>query len=247
MADQPIALVTGGASGIGAAVARQLRESAARVVVLDRNDPCDYRCDVSDPAAVDSALDEVVRSVGVPTRVVTCAGVARAGMLVDQAAEEFRKVLDINLVGTWLVLRAAAKAMIKAELGGSMVAISSISGAIADRSSGAYCASKAGVDMLARVAAVEWGRYGIRVNAVGPGVTVTPLLGNATALPGWVDELRERTALGRLGEPDDIAQVVVALLELTWVTGQIVHADGGLAQHSSIDSYGAALRARKRS
>jgi NAD(P)-dependent dehydrogenase (short-subunit alcohol dehydrogenase family) len=166
-------------------------------------------------------------------------------MLLDQPPTEFRQVIDVNLVGTWLVLRAVARAMIDANVGGSMVAISSISGTLADRHAGAYCISKAGVDMLVRVAAQEWGRYGIRVNAVGPGVTQTPLLGNATAVPGWEDGLTERTALGRLGEPEDIAPVVASLLELEWVTGQILHADGGLSQHSPIDTYGTALRARR--
>jgi NAD(P)-dependent dehydrogenase (short-subunit alcohol dehydrogenase family) len=245
MVFEPLALVSGGASGIGAAVVETLRAAGSRVVVLDINEPHDYRCDVSDPAAVDASIAAVVGSLGVPTRVVTCAGIARAGMLLDQSPIDFRQVFDVNLVGTWLVLRAAARAMIDANVGGSMVAISSISGTLADRHAGAYCVSKAGVDMLVRVAAQEWGHYGIRVNAVGPGVTQTPLLGNATALPGWVDELTERTALGRLGEPEDIAQVVASVLELEWVTGQIVHADGGLGQHSAIDSYGTALRARR--
>jgi NAD(P)-dependent dehydrogenase (short-subunit alcohol dehydrogenase family) len=245
MVDEPVALVTGGASGIGAAVAERLRDGGSHVVVLDVNEPHDYRCDVSDPAAVDASIAAIVGSIGVPTRVVTCAGIARAGLLVDHQPVEFRHVLDVNLIGTWLVLRAAAKAMIDAGVGGSMVAVSSISGTLADRNSGAYCVSKAGVDMLVRVAAVEWGRYDIRVNAVGPGVTQTPMLGNASALPGWVDELTERTALGRLGEPDDIAQAAVAVLDLEWVTGQVLHADGGLGQHSPIDSYGAAQRARR--
>jgi NAD(P)-dependent dehydrogenase (short-subunit alcohol dehydrogenase family) len=244
MVSEPVALVSGGASGIGAAVAARLRSAGAHVVVLDVNEPHDYRCDVSDPAAVDAAVAAVVGSIGVPTRVVTCAGIARAGMLLDQSPIDFRQVFEVNLVGTWLVMRAVARAMIDAKVDGAMVAISSISGTLADRHAGAYCVSKAGVDMLVRVAAQEWGHYGIRVNAVGPGVTQTPLLGNATALPGWVDELTERTALGRLGEPDDIAQVVASVLELEWVTGQTLHADGGLSERSPLDSYGAALRAR---
>ncbi|MFL6239289.1 MAG: SDR family NAD(P)-dependent oxidoreductase [Actinomycetes bacterium] len=245
MSEPPLALVTGGASGIGAAVADRLRAAGSRVVVFDLNEPHDYRCDVSDPAAVDAAMAAVVGSVGVPGRVVTCAGIARAGMLLDHPPTEFRRVLDVNLIGTWLVLRAAAKAMIDGGVAGSMVAVSSISGTLADRNSGAYCVSKAGVDMLVRVAAAEWGRYGIRVNAVGPGVTQTPMLGNASALPGWVDELHDRTPLGRLGTPADIATAVVGLLEMDWVTGQVLHADGGLGQHSPIDSYGAAQRARR--
>ena len=147
-------------------------------------------------------------------------------------------MLAVNLTGTWLTIRAAAQAMVDAGVGGSIVAVSSISGTVADRDMGAYCVSKAGVDMLVKVAAAEWGTHGIRVNAVGPGVTRTPMLVDAERLPGWVDGLSERTPLGRLGEATDVAGAIVGVLELAWVTGQVVHADGGLAQHSPIDAYG---------
>ena len=92
--------------------------------------------------------------------------------------------------------------------------------------------------MLVRVAAAEWGCHGIRVNAVGPGVTRTPMLAKPEQLPGWVEGLTERTALGRLGEADDVAAVIVDVLEMQWVTGQTIFADGGLALHSPIDAYG---------
>jgi NAD(P)-dependent dehydrogenase (short-subunit alcohol dehydrogenase family) len=128
--------------------------------------------------------------------------------------------------------------MVDAGSGGSIVAVSSVSGTLADRDMGAYCVSKAGIDMLVRVAATEWGAYGIRVNAVGPGVTRTPMVAQAEQLPGWVDGLIERTALGRLGEADDVAETIAAVLEMSWVTGQTVFADGGLALHSPIDAYG---------
>ena len=159
-------------------------------------------------------------------------------MLLDATHADWRRVIDTNLTGTWLTMRAVARAMVDAGTGGSIVAVSSISGTIADRDMGAYCVSKAGVDMLVRVAAAEWGKHGIRVNAVGPGVTRTPMLAQAEQLPGWVAGLTERTALGRLGEADDIAEVIVSVLEMSWVTGQILLADGGLALHSPIDAYG---------
>jgi len=135
-------------------------------------------------------------------------------------------------------MRATARAMVDAGSGGSIVAVSSISGTLADRDMGAYCVSKAGIDMLVRVAATEWGPHGIRVNAVGPGVTRTPMLGRVEQLPGWVEGLTERTALGRLGQADDVAETIIAVLEMSWVTGQTVFADGGLALHSPIDAYG---------
>jgi NAD(P)-dependent dehydrogenase (short-subunit alcohol dehydrogenase family) len=231
------ALVTGGGSGIGREVAGRLREAGHDVVVWDLSGG-DIACDVSDPDAVSAAMEQTVCENGVPTRVVTCAGIGVSGMLLNQSPAEWKRVLAVNLTGSWLTLRASAQAMVDAGVGGSIVAVSSISGTVADRDMGAYCVSKAGVDMLVKVAAVEWGGYGIRVNAVGPGVTRTPMLAKPEQLPGWVEALSERTAFGRLGEVTDVAGAIVGVLELPWVTGQIVHADGGLALHSPIDAYG---------
>lgn len=231
------ALVTGGASGIGLEVVAQLRDAGHDVVAWDLSG-ADIDCDVSDPESVSAAMEQTVREHGVPTRVVTSAGIGASGLLLKIAPDEWERVLSVNLTGTWLTMRAAAQAMIDAEVGGSIVAVSSISGTVADRDMGAYCVSKAGVDMLVKIGAVEWGTYGIRVNAVGPGVTRTPMLPNPEAWPGWVDGLSRRTALGRMGEVADVAGAILGVLELPWVTGQVVHADGGLALHSPIDAYG---------
>jgi NAD(P)-dependent dehydrogenase (short-subunit alcohol dehydrogenase family) len=241
----PVALVTGGASGIGREVAAMLRDAGHHVVVWDQSSG-DIACDISDPDMVSTAMERTVTEHGVPTRVVACAGVGASGLLLDQSPAQWQQVLGVNLTGTWLTLRAAARVMIDAGVGGSIVAVSSISGTLADRDMGAYCVSKAGIDMLVKVAAQEWGGYGIRVNAVGPGVTRTPMLSNPEALPGWVEGMSERTALGgRLGEAGDVAGAIVGVLELPWVTGQVVHADGGLALHSPIDSYGQLQRLMK--
>lgn len=251
------AVVTGGASGIGAAVVQRLRTAGHDVVVWDVSGSDgmsppgrlpDIACDISDPESVAAALEQTVAQHGVPDRLAACAGVGASGLLLEQTPEDWRRVLDVNLTGTWLTLRAVAAAMIDAGAGGSIVAVSSISGTLSDRDMGAYCVSKAGIDMLVRIAASEWGPHGIRVNAVGPGVTRTPMLAKPEALPGWVDGLSERTPLGRLGEADDVAEAIVAVLELSWVTGQTVFADGGLALQSPIDAYGQVQRlmARKR-
>jgi len=239
------AMVTGGASGIGREVAARLRGAGHDVVVWDLSGG-DIACDVSDPDAVAAAMAQTVRDRGAPTRIVTCAGIGATGMLLEQPPSEWERVLAVNLTGTWLTIRSGAQAMIEAGVGGSIVAVSSISGTLADRDMGAYCVSKAGVDMLVKVAAVEWGVHGIRVNAVGPGVTRTPMLAKPEQLPGWVEGLSERTAFGRLGEATDVAGAIVGVLELPWVTGQIVHADGGLALHSPIDAYGQAQRVMAR-
>jgi NAD(P)-dependent dehydrogenase (short-subunit alcohol dehydrogenase family) len=238
------AIVTGGASGIGAAVADRLRAAGHGVVTWDLRGG-DIACDISDPDAVSAALEQTLATVGVPDRLVACAGVGASGMLIDQDPAAWKRVIDVNLTGTWLTMRAVAQVMID-NGGGSIVAVSSISGTVADRDMGAYCVSKAGVDMLIRVAASEWGPHGIRVNAVGPGVTRTPMLAQAERLPGWLDGLTQRTALGRSGVADDVAEAIVAVLEMGWVTGQTVLADGGLALHSPIDTYGQIQRLRAR-
>lgn len=242
------AVVTGGASGIGAAAVKRLRAQGHTVVVWDVEGG-DITCDISDPDSLTAALDRTVSEYDVPDRLVACAGVGASGLLLEQSVDDWRRVLDVNLTGTWLTLRTVAAAMIDSGTAGSMVAVSSISGTLSDRDMGAYCVSKAGIDMLVRIAASEWGPHGIRVNAVGPGVTRTPMLAKPEALPGWVDGLTERTPLGRLGEPDDVAEAIVGVLDLSWVTGQTVFADGGLALQSPIDAYGQVQRlmARKRS
>jgi NAD(P)-dependent dehydrogenase (short-subunit alcohol dehydrogenase family) len=235
------AVVTGGGSGIGAAAVKRLRDAGETVVTWDLSNG-DISCDISDPDSVAAALEQTIDRVGVPTNVVACAGVGATGMLLEQSPSEWQRVIDTNLTGTWLTIRAAAGAMIDAQIAGSIVAVSSISGRIADRDMGAYCVSKAGVDMLVRIAAAEWGTHGVRVNAVGPGVTRTPMLAKPEQLPGWVEGLTERTSLGRLGEADDVAEVIVAVLSMRWVTGQTILADGGLALHSPIDAFGQTQR-----
>ncbi len=239
------AVVTGGASGIGLAVAERLRAGGDNVVVWDI-DGGDIDCDISDPESVSAAIGRTIVNHEVPDRLVACAGIGASGLLLDQEPADWQRVININLTGTWLTMRAVAQAMVNQGTGGSIVAVSSISGTLADRDMGAYCVSKAGIDMLVRVAAQEWGAHGIRVNAVGPGVTRTPMLANPEQLPGWVEGLAERTPLGRLGEADDVAEAVVAVLELSWVTGQTVFADGGLSLHSPIDSYGQLQRVMAR-
>jgi NAD(P)-dependent dehydrogenase (short-subunit alcohol dehydrogenase family) len=206
----------------------------------------DVTCDVADPAAVDAAMSETAERWGLPSEVTVTAGVGHAGMLLEVEPDEFDRVFRVNTRGPLLCLRAVARALQSEGRSGSFVAVSSISARLADRSMGLYCASKAALSMLVRVAADEWGPSGLRVNAVAPGVTQTPMLGPMPP-PGdnpWLDAVSARTALGRIGEADDVAQVVRALHELEWVTGQIVECDGGLSLRSPIDPYGTAVRAR---
>jgi NAD(P)-dependent dehydrogenase (short-subunit alcohol dehydrogenase family) len=234
-------VVTGGASGIGAAVVERLSALGARPVVWDLNPTAEIRCDVADPDAVDAALRRTVEAAGVPTAMAACAGIGHSGLLTDVSAPEWDRVMATNLKGAWLSMRAVARRMRDEGVGGAMVAVTSVSAQLVDRGMGAYCASKAALEMVVKVAAYEWAEHGIRVNGVGPGVTRTPMLGRAPE-SGMTTEVVGRTPLGRLGEAGDIADAILALLSLDWVTGQVVLADGGLSLYSPIDMYGAGQR-----
>ena len=230
------AVVVGGGSGIGAAVAARYRSTGVDVVVWDRAPGSDIECDITDPGQVDAAARATLDRVGVPTQVTVTAGVGHSGLLVDVDAAAWDRVMGVNAKGVWLAMRALAGEMTAAG-GGSVVAISSVSAHLVDKTMGLYCASKAALDMVVRVAASEWAPA-VRVNAVAPGVTDTPMLGPAPREGSWLTGVAGRAALGRLGRPDDIAEAVLAVHGMHWVTGQIIECDGGLSLHSPIDPTG---------
>jgi NAD(P)-dependent dehydrogenase (short-subunit alcohol dehydrogenase family) len=236
------AVVVGGASGIGAAVAAAYRSRDVPVVVWDVTDSADIFCDVREQDSVDDAMRTTIERVGVPLWTTITAGVGHGGLLVDEDVEAWNRVMEINTRGPWLVMRAMARAMIDAQVLGSLVATSSVSAHLVDRAMGVYCASKAALSMIIRVAAFEWAAQGIRVNGIGPGVTDTPMLGGAPVDSGWLAAVQRRTPLGGLGQTEVIADTVLSLHALKWVTGQIVDCDGGLSLYSPIDSFGEAMK-----
>ena len=238
--DGASALVTGGASGIGAATVALLRAAGARVAVLDVQegpDPAELAvpCDISREEEVVAAVSRVHDTFSGLDVAVLNAGVGGFGALVDLPSREWDRVIGVNLRGTFLCLREVAKAMVAGGRGGAIVAVSSISGFLADRLMGHYSVSKAGVAELVRVAARELGPFGIRVNAVAPGTTDTPMFASTTRLPGYRERVAERSALGDVGTPEGVARAITALLELDWVTGQVLAADGGVSLWSPID------------
>jgi NAD(P)-dependent dehydrogenase (short-subunit alcohol dehydrogenase family) len=245
-ASEGLAVVIGGASGIGAALVEAYRAQGTPVATWDVAGEPDVACDVADPAAVDAAVDETQRRFGVPAWVTVTAGVGHGGTLLDVDPAEFDRVMSVNTRGPLLCLRGWARVLRAERRSGSLVAVSSISARLADRAMGVYCASKAALSMLVRVAADEWGPDGLRVNAVAPGVTRTPMLrrGPAVSVEGspWLAGVAERTTLGRLGEAADVAQVILAVHGMGWVTGQVIECDGGLSLRSPIDSYGEGVR-----
>jgi NAD(P)-dependent dehydrogenase (short-subunit alcohol dehydrogenase family) len=230
------AVVVGGGSGIGAAVAAAQRARGDEVLVWDRGDGADVHCDITDPAQVEAATAATVERIGAPELVTITAGIGHGGFLLDAPADDWDRVVGVNAKGVWLAMRALARPMLDRG-GGSIVATSSVSARLADRTMGLYCASKAALDMVIAVAALEWAPT-LRVSGVAPGVTDTPMLPPVPRDRGWLARVADRTALGRLGRPDDIAETILALHGMRWVTGQIVPCDGGLSRHSPIDPLG---------
>jgi NAD(P)-dependent dehydrogenase (short-subunit alcohol dehydrogenase family) len=220
--------VTGGASGIGAACVARLRDAGARVEVLDLANGVD----VADEAQAVAGVARAADALGGLDVAVLSAGVGGSAPILDMTTTEWDRVMHVNLRGAFVCLRECARGMGR---GGSIVAITSVSGYLADRTMAHYSASKAGLAQLVRSAARELGARGIRVNAVAPGTTETPMFSATDRLPGYRDRVAKRSALGRIGTADDVAQAVVALCTLDWVTGQVVAADGGVSLFSPID------------
>jgi NAD(P)-dependent dehydrogenase (short-subunit alcohol dehydrogenase family) len=246
-------LVTGAARGLGAAIARAAAKNGYTVTAVDvahrseaapEDGIANAEASVTDMQAIERVLD----TFGTPDVVVNNAGIVRFGPLVDQSADDFRVVVDVNLVGTYLVARAAARRWMAEGRPGVVVNITSMNGVAAGPNAGSYGASKAGIAMLTSQMAIEWGPHGIRVNAVAPG-----LIDAGMSTPIYVDpvtrEAREsKVPLGRLGTADDIADVVLFLASdaAAYVHGQNIVVDGGvtgsviahLPRPAAVDSVG---------
>lgn len=231
-----VALVTGGARGIGLAVARALTRDGAAVAVVDRErgeedlegrDRFHFvQRDVRDFAGAESAVEEIDRVLGPLTIAVLNAGVSRDGPSWRLGEEAWREVIDVNLTGAFAYARAAAAAM--RERGrGALVFVSSINALRGKFGLANYAASKAGLVALTRTMARELGPRGIRVNAVAPGYILTRM--TAGLAPRFLDQALAETALGRLGKPEDVADVVAFLAseKARHVTGVVLPVDGG--------------------
>ena len=179
-------VVTGAAQGIGEGVARHLAAGGARLALIDRQaeevaaladeiGATGLSADLTDEASVDSAIADAEAAIGGIAGLVNIAGVQHLGPLLEQSAEDFDAHFAVNLRGTWLVCRAAARFM-TARKAGSIVTVSSNAARVPRVRQGAYCASKAGVSQLMRVLALELGPLGVRVNTVAPGATETPMI-----------------------------------------------------------------------
>ena len=236
------AIVTGGASGIGAASVVHLKDAGARVVVIDRtpeHPTADHvvACDVADEEQVASAVSEAVDVLDGLDVAVLAAGIGGSSHIRNPDLAQWDRIHAVNARGAAICVRECANAMIASGRHGSIVAVTSISGFLADRGLAPYAASKAALAEVVRIAARELGPHGIRVNAVAPGTTETPMFAATDRNPGYRERVIARTPLGRIGSADEVAQAIVALAQLDWVTGQILAVDGGVSLFSSIDPY----------
>ena len=233
------AIVTGGASGIGAATVAALRAAGARVAVLDQRDAPDadvsLTVDVGDEEQVVTGVREAVDRLGGIDVGIVNAGIGGMSPILDMTMQEWDRVMRVNLRGGFVTLRECARAMVAREQPGAIVAVTSVSGFLTDRAMAHYSVSKAGLAALVRVAARELGPHGIRVNGVAPGTTDTPMFAATDQMRGYRERVAGRAALGRVGTAAEVAQAIVALCTLDWVTGQIVAADGGVSLASPID------------
>jgi NAD(P)-dependent dehydrogenase (short-subunit alcohol dehydrogenase family) len=232
-----IALVTGAASGIGAATARRFGAEGAVVVGWDATAaPGCVAVDVRDEAAVADGVATIVRDHGRLDAVVHAAGVAGGGPVHLVPAEEWDRVLDVNLKGTFLVGKHAVAAMLDQEPvdgeRGSIVTIASVEGLAGTEGGSTYNAAKGGVVILTKNMAIDYGRAGIRVNAICPGFIDTPMLQGVFAMDGMGPILEDITAahqLGRLGRADEIASAALFLCssDASFVSGVALPVDGG--------------------
>lgn len=245
--DGRVVVVTGGGGGIGAATCEAFAREGAKVAVLDVDERLagaaaeqlrelgaearPYRVDVRSSAEVDTVFVRVLRDLGGIDVLVNSAGVSRVGDHTQDLSDEvWNETIGVMQTGYFFCARAAGRVMIE-QRSGSVIHISSIRGFSPNPGRLAYCAAKAAVLMMTKVTAGEWAPYGVRVNAVAPGVESTPMWKRDVAL-GLFDEQAyiELIPAGRLGDPDDVARLCSFLAsdEASYITGACVTIDGGL-------------------
>jgi meso-butanediol dehydrogenase / (S,S)-butanediol dehydrogenase / diacetyl reductase len=241
------AVITGAASGIGAGSARVFAREGARVALLDREigqaesvlaelpsvpagEHIAVQVDVADPGSIDSAFEEIDSKMGAIDALANCAGVRGVGSSLEITLEEWTFIHDVNLTGTFYCSQLAARRMVGRGNGGSIVNISSTSAVASNNRRMAYSSSKAGVLGLTRGLALDLGEFGIRVNAVCPGLTKTGLTTPYFDDPDWVERAVGIIPVGHHAEPDELGEVIAFLASdrANFVSGVTLPVDGGM-------------------
>jgi 3-oxoacyl-[acyl-carrier protein] reductase len=241
-----VVLVTGAAGGLGRAISLAFASAGARVAITDLdagglsdtatavaavNEVWSAAADISAPTTPDDLVARVVADLGDLHVVVNNAGILRNGALHRMDDATFDAVIDVNLRATFRMMRAAARHLRDRGADGrrAIVNIASVNGLRGFSGSANYAASKAGVVGLTRAAARELGPSGVRVNAVAPGLIRTPMTGPEGIRPGWTEQVAAGIPLGRIGEPEEVAEAVTFLASgaASYVSGQILVVDGG--------------------
>lgn len=238
-----IALVTGGASGMGKVTAQYLKQQGMRVVVWDKQTDNQSEadlfisCDVTSDESVEHAMQQTITELGTPRVCVNCAGIAPAKRIVGKDGpmplDAFKHVIDVNLIGTFNVLRIAAHAMSKLELHdksqerGVIINTASIAAFEGQVGQAAYSASKGGIVAMTLPAARELAQLAIRVNTIAPGLIATPLLLN---MPQEVQDnlISTMTFPKRFGKPEEFAALVGHIIENGMINGEVIRLDGAL-------------------
>jgi NAD(P)-dependent dehydrogenase (short-subunit alcohol dehydrogenase family) len=246
--DGKIAIVTGAAGGIGYAIAERFLREKAKVIVADidpeKGEKAEkdlsllgevrfVKSDVGKRLDVHNLIAAAIDGFGDIDILVNNAGIVHGADFLDLNEEDFDRVLDVNLKGTFLVGQAVARYMVdKVKSGGApgaIVNMSSVNAVFAIANQVPYSVSKGGVNQLTKVMALSLAPYGIRVNAIGPGSIMTDLLSSVNADPAARNRILSRTPLGRIGAPSEIASVAAFLVsdDASYITGQTLYADGG--------------------
>jgi NAD(P)-dependent dehydrogenase (short-subunit alcohol dehydrogenase family) len=240
------AVVTGGGSGIGAGIARAFGALGANLVIGDVEmetaaevaaelEQAGYpvllvQVDVQDARQVDGLVEEATARFGGVDVLVNSAGVGTLSSIVDMLEEEWDWVLGVNLKGTFLCTRAIARWWIQNEAQGKIINLSSINEAVPLAGEAHYCASKGGVMMFTRSAALELAPYGIHVNAIAPAMIQTPMIEEVSVIPELHAAHLKQVPFGRFGKPEDVAKVAAFLASpwSDWITGASIPVDGGM-------------------
>jgi len=240
--DQKVAVITGGARGIGKQIALTFAREGANIVIGDMIDmeaaaqevkalgreAITIKTDVSNKADVQNLVDAAINNFKKIDIMVNSAGIQRHAPFLEMPEENWDAVVDVNLKGTFLCIQAAARYMVERKYG-KIINIASTAGLVAATSPVNYGASKHGVVGLTRVCARDLGPYGINVNAIAPGVIITDLTYMREAPEQFIEEARKAAALKRTGTPQDIANLALFLAsdESSFISGQVIASDGG--------------------